>query len=305
MKNLLGKMFMDLDKIAVPTARRIFLSEQPNLDKLREDEYAFFSSIKLENGTTKTTDRNRMRDVDRWFYEFLPKTEVQKILDVGISSGITTVELCELLDAKNTPYLVSAMDSDLTAYLLILGGDRSVLVDKRGNPIHFEMNGKGFGYVKGTNLKHRIERALLKFKTKMLVNFRLKNNFDRPKNIAEKNGLEVRAINLVCREITENPRIKLLEESVFAENAAEKYGVIRAANILNKGYFSDAQLLEAVRKLANRLERDGFLLVCRTNAEGQNNASLFRLNRENEFEITGRFGEGSEIENIVLGSNQS
>lgn len=305
MKNLLGKMFMDLDKIAVPTARRIFLSEAPNLDELREDEFAFFSSIKLANGTTKTTDRNRMRDVDRWLYEFLPKTKVQKILDVGISSGITTVELCELLDEKNTPYAVAAMDSDLTAYLLILGDGESVLVDRRGNPIHFEMNGKGFGYVKGTNVKHRAERAFLKFKTKMLVNFRLKNDFNRPKNTAEKNDLEVRAIKLVCREITENPRIKLLEESVFAENAAEKYGVIRAANILNKGYFSDAQLLEAVRKLAGRLEPNGFLLVCRTNSEGENNASLFRLNRENEFKLTGRFGEGSEIENLVLGSKEA
>lgn len=291
---------MDLDKIATPTARGIFLSEKPNGSGQSEDEFSFFSSIKLKNGVTKTTDRNRMREVDAWLYEFLPKNEVQKVLDVAISSGITTVELCELFDAKKTAYQVTAMDSDITAFLLIFPDNKSVLTDKFGNPIHFEMGGKGFGYVKGTNVRHRIERAFLKSRSSRFIKSQLKNDLETTKKVTKKNGVEIHRIELVCREIRENPSINLLEDSIFSEKIGEKYGIIRAANILNKGYFTDMQLTEALRQLRKRLETDGFLLICRTNIEGQNNATLFKLTKENKFEPAGRFGEGSEIEDLVL-----
>lgn len=291
---------MNLDKIAVPTARRIFLSEKSNGNRQNEDEFRFFSSIKLKNGVTKTTDRNRMRDVDSWFYGFLPNGKVQTLLDVGISSGITTVELCELFEANKAEYRVTGMDSDLTAFLLIFPDGKSVLTDKSGNPIHFEIGGKGFGYVKGTNVSHRVERALLKLRSGFFTNFRLDGDLETIEKFTEKNGVEIHRIQLVCREIRENPSIKLLEESIFAENSGEKYSAIRAANILNKGYFTDAQLADALGKLKNRLETKGFLLVCRTNIEGQNNATLFTLTEENKFALAGRFGEGSEIEDLVF-----
>ena len=41
-------------------------------------------------------------------------------------------------------------------------------------------------------------------------------------------------------------------------------------------------------------------MICRTNFEGENNASLFILTGENRFELVDKFGEGSEVENLVL-----
>lgn len=300
MNKLLEKVFMDLDKIATPTAKEIFLSEKPDSQRRSEDEFSFFGSIQLKNGVIKTTDRNRMRDVDAWFYEFLPKDRIQKVLDVGISSGITTVELCELFDSKNAAYQVTGMDSDITAFLLIFRDGKSVLTDKSGNPIHFEIRGKGFGYVKGTNVRHRIERAFLKLQAGFFVNLRLKNELGKTKKVTKKNDVEIHRIELVCREIRENPSISLLEDSIFSDKIEEKYSVVRAANILNRYYFTDMQLSEALGKLKKRLETDGFLLICRTNTEGKNNATLFKLTKENKFELAGRFGGGSEIEGLVF-----
>ena len=288
---------MDLDKIAVPTARSIFLSNDPSI---KEKEFAFFCSLKLKSGVTKTTDRNRMRNVDTWFCQFLPKDKLQKVLDVGISSGITTVELCEAFDANNISYQVTGLDSDLTAFLIIFSDDKSILVDKEGYPIHFEIKGKGFGYVKGTNVKHFAERSLLESQSKSFINSQFKDTLQSIEKSTNKNGTAIHRIELVCREIKENPSIQLLEDSIFSENSEKKYNVIRAANILNKAYFTDEQLTDALQKLRNRLEPGGFLMICRTNFEGENNASLFNLTSENKFELVDKFGEGSEVEDLVL-----
>ncbi|MEO6655403.1 MAG: hypothetical protein ABIO36_04910 [Pyrinomonadaceae bacterium] len=297
MKTLLKKIFLDPDKIATPTARSIFLSNGNNSP---EKEFAFFCSLKLKNGVTKTTDRDRMRDVDAWFIDLLPKDKYQTILDVAISSGITTVELCEMLDSKNIGYHMTGMDSDMTAFLLIFSDDKSILLDKEGQPIHYEIGGKGFGYVKGTNIKHFAQRAFLDYQTRLFINFRLKGGLRSNTN----NGhTKIHRIDLVSREIKKNPVIELVEDSIFSPGGGKKYSLIRAANILNKSYFSDERLVDAVQKLRLRLESNGFLLVCRTNMEGQNNATLFRLSNEDQFEISGRFGNGSEIEDLVMGLN--
>lgn len=297
MKTLLRKAFMDVDKIATPTARSILLSSR---NIVKENEFAFFSSLKLKNGVTKTTYSHRMRNVDIWLLDFLPKDVVVNVLDVGISTGITTVELCELFDAKGVQYQVIGMDSDLTGFLLIFGDDNSILVDKNMNPIHFEIKGKGFGYVKGTNLKHLVDRALLKLKCKIFMNLILKDDLETMGKVIRKGGFEVHRVELVCREITENPSIQLVEDSIFSENTEKQFDFIRAANILNKTYFSDERIKTAARKLRERLATGGQLLICRTDTDGQNNASLFNVTGGNRYGLVGRFGKGSDIEDLVL-----
>jgi hypothetical protein len=296
MRGLLNKLFLDPDKIATPTARRIFLSEE-NVSE--SDEFAFFSSLKLPTGVTKTTDRNRMRDVDEWLAGFIDTGEFHEILDVGISSGVTTVELAELLDQRRVKYRLTGLDSDLTAYLVTFGKDRSVLLDKTGNPIHFEIDGRGFGYVRGTNPRHFYDRAVLRLQTEFLLRARLKSRLGPAAQKWDRNGTSIRKIELVCRKVKENPSIDLLEESIFAEGNGRKYSVIRAANILNRSYFTDSRLADAVGKLGKRLKPGGLFLVCRTAFQGPNNATAFRLGADGGFAVAGRFGSGSEIEDVV------
>jgi hypothetical protein len=294
--SLISKLFLDPDKIATPTARAILLSGKTNSGP---DEFAFFRSLKLRSGVTKTTFSDRMRDVDAWFIEYLSGDEVHEILDVGISSGITTVELCELLESRNVKYRLTGMDSDLTAFLITFGEDRSVLVDSKGHPIHFEIDGRGFGYVRGTNPKHFYDRAVLRLQSGFFLNFRLRAELASIGETRNISGTTIRKIDLVSRKVKQNPSIDLLEDSIFGEGDRRKYSVIRAANILNRSYFGEVQLADALRKLAGRLKPGGIMMVCRTNFEGQNNATVFRLDEIGDFGIIGRFGNGSEIEEIV------
>jgi hypothetical protein len=73
------------------------------------------------------------------------------------------------------------------------------------------------------------------------------------------------------------------------------------ANLLNRGYFDEAQLRRAVDNLKDRLMGAGsFLIVNRTHADGSNNGTIFQLSEANKFEIVARMRDGTEIEDIVL-----
>jgi hypothetical protein len=59
------------------------------------EEEAFFSSIRLANNTFKTTAPNRMDELDALVAHLAHERAWQRplILDVGVSSGITTLNL--------------------------------------------------------------------------------------------------------------------------------------------------------------------------------------------------------------------
>lgn len=289
---------MDIDLIATPTAREVLLEQDQDVGLNAKREFDFFSSIKLKNGVTKMTDRNRMRDVDKSFCALLPRDEPLNILDVGVSSGITTVELCQALESKSIVYRMTGMDSDITAFLLVFPDNRAVLVDKTGYPIHFEIRGRGFGYVKGTNVRHRIERKIIGYRSSLFLRFRGRGVLDEEREVTRVGGVRIHRIKLVCSELLHNPFIELMEESVFSESLRGKYDVVRAANFLNRSYFSDTELQEALNNLKRHLAVEGFLWICRTQ-DSVNRATLFKLGKDNGFEIVSRFGEGSELESLI------
>jgi len=76
---------------------------------------------------------------------------------------------------------------------------------------------------------------------------------------------------------------------------------IRTLNILNRDYFSDAKLTEAVRAVWNSLEVDGVWIVGRTISESPrtHHASVLRKTR-NGFDVAARYLHGSEIEDLAL-----
>src|SRR5205085_5292797 len=167
-------------------------------------EYEFFSSLTLSNGTTKTTNRNRLDDVDKWMYEFLTPESELRILDVGISSGVTTVELSKFLASVNVKHEILGIDSDLSAYLLELNRKHSVLFDRRGNPIHYEINGKGYGQAKGSNLLIRAKRFLLKHLAITLIKPTFKNGFIDFAVASRYFGRRISRVELTCQEVQTN-----------------------------------------------------------------------------------------------------
>ena len=111
-------------------------------------------------------------------------------------------------------------------------------------------------------------------------------------------------INLVTGRLRDNKDIELLDDDITEPTPPHlrgRFEVVRAANILNRGYFSTQQLREVVKNLRDRLVGPGaFLIIVRTEERGINHGSVLRLGDHGSFEVLARVGRGSEIEDIVL-----
>lgn len=99
-----------------------------------------------------------------------------------------------------------------------------------------------------------------------------------------------------------SPRFFIKRHSVFTP-ADELCHVIRTMNIFNLSYFSKERLLEGARAVALSLPEGGIWMVGRTVRETPpaHNASLF-VREKTGFRLIERFGDGSEIEELVLSS---
>jgi chemotaxis methyl-accepting protein methylase len=116
--------------------------------------------------------------------------------------------------------------------------------------------------------------------------------------------LKCEPVSLLTKKMTQQKSLRVVEDDLTAGDKPEferAFHVVRAANILNRAYFADATLMQMLNKLKNRLKPGGILIVCRTNDEGINNGTIFRLAESVKFQILNRIGSGSEIEGLLSG----
>ncbi len=78
--------------------------------------------------------------------------------------------------------------------------------------------------------------------------------------------------------------------------------VLRTMNILNTAYFSAEQLCGAALAAFETLCLNGLWIVGRTKEEDSSNHATYFARREHGWEILGRFGTGSEIEEFAFRS---
>ncbi|HEY3520627.1 MAG TPA: class I SAM-dependent methyltransferase [Rhodanobacteraceae bacterium] len=90
--------------------------------------------------------------------------------------------------------------------------------------------------------------------------------------------------------------IRLEKYDIFEAWPFEKVDLVIAANILNRSYFSDAQLTSAVRNLRGALKEAGRLAVIENRPAEQSN--IFRL-RDGQFVVEHEVGPGSDIKLLV------
>ena len=117
----------------VASARQVFFDRQTvSADKRTEREKSFFKSLSLPNGTHKTTAPGRLTDVDRIVHEHLGNVQSVRLLDVGISSGVTTLELLNHLEAHGCRVSGVGVDTCVHVFLKSFFGI-DVLYDHAGN----------------------------------------------------------------------------------------------------------------------------------------------------------------------------
>ena len=299
-----------------PTAKQLFLEVSPLLDEstatraLMEKE--FFSSIRLSNGVHKTTSPLRLDDANQLLIAVFQKLGVapETFLDVAVSSGISTIEWFESLQQARLRPSMTATDLTMTAYLVRLFHRCNVLIDTKGFPLQYEFCGlalrpwspKRF-YVLGHYFLTVLYRTLYRrFSKRLALSKRLESLRGSPPTGGD--PVIKAQIKLVTYRLRDKKGIELLDDDITGPTPAHlrgRFEVVRAANILNRSYFSIPQLRDSVRNLRDRLAGPGaFLFIVRTEPNGDNHGSVFRLSDTGSFDVLSRVGRGSEIEDIVV-----
>ncbi len=104
-------------------------------------------------------------------------------------------------------------------------------------------------------------------------------------------------ISLISSLVERSPGVQVLEEDILAPRVDGPFDLIRAANILNAGYFSRERLRQLVAALLLRLADQGLFYVIRT-AGTVNHGTLWKR-AAGKLTVVGRVGNGSEIADIV------
>ena len=278
-----------------------------------EEQYAlerqFFARVALKNGTFKTTYPNRLDDINEAFLPHIVMLADRpiRIMDVGASSGISTMEWYAYLSRSGIDCDVTGSDVTIYASLLTFRFTSKVaaLVDSNGNIVHFDLFGIGYPRQPGRKLFRpntlRTLAANTLFRAAMMIDGKLSPvKAGRP---TPWHGvlLKYQPIALLSRSFANNSRLRMIEDDLCAENEAalcEAFDVIRAANILNLVYFPVDLIGRMLATLKQRLKENGLLIIVRTHPSGENNASIFRL-VGGRFVLIDRFGKGSEIEHLV------
>jgi len=74
-----------------------------------------------------------------------------------------------------------------------------------------------------------------------------------------------------------NKQINYFDFDLFEiDHSNKKYDFIRVMNVLNLIYFTDQQIIFAVKNLFESLEDNGIILIGRTSLEGINNATFYK-----------------------------
>ena len=304
--------------LRTPTAHQLFFSDASPEERERL-ETGFFMSLRLpRNGTYKTTYHRRLDDLNELVLPHLPSKRPLQIMDVAVSSGVSTAEWTVQLREAGVAHRMVAGDLVVRAFLVEVAKFFRVLVDRDARLLQVDANGTGI-FVPNVRYARTRPRALLAvlrdlpmlvagFAVAAAAGPAIRSSSNRAGKTL---GMQFRPLDLVSSALSSLPEVQVVEDDILADTSTETVDVLRAANILNKGYFDESTLEQMIRNLRQRLRPGGLMIVCRTdyygrfdygrsNYGGVNNASLFQLNTDGKFEVQARLNAGSEIEDLVL-----
>lgn len=270
----------------VPAPNRILM---PELDGTvsADEESAFFESLHQSNGTTRMTSSNRLNDVNAAIASHLPNDSRVEVLDVGVSSGISTLEWLLSLEALGRTCAMTACDRVLNARLYRFF-QLQVLAECEGYVLVIHNGRRAF-----TRPTHQVASWRNTFAR---AAFRLG---DMTVKLVSAAGAG-RQVRLVTRRLQARSDVKFVEHDIFspAPDWNGRFHLVRVANLLNRAYFPEPVLRVGLRNVGDWVQEGGLLVVTRTGADGQNDASLFRREAAG-LRIIRRLGAGSEVEALV------
>ena len=258
-------------------------------------EDAFFRNLKMRNGSFKRTRTNRFAEIERAFGPELSRraASLRSVLDVAVSSGITTAEFAEFLDRLGARVSLTATDLFIDAAIVNLAPGLRALVDREGWPLQYDVRGRAvrawtrrLDYLTLTAPLRHAARLSCQRKARALLA-----------------AGQARPARMVSPRLLGRPDISVATDDILTRNPSFVGGhdLVRAANILNRTYFAPADLARGIANVASYVAPGGLLIVTRTSDDGRNSGTLFSREDDGGFSVLARVGNGSEVEPDILG----
>ena len=278
------------------------VSDHPTTEEiLRFEEISFF--LRTSNGTTRTTFRHRMVDVDevaiRLMHQYFPSEGKIIIQDRAASNCLTSMEWAEQLLPIFPQARLEASDALFYLFRISLSGNRTYFVEPGGLPLQYVKP----PFVVCLNPREPY-RYLLNHLIAGLANRsfrRLSRTFNFSDSVGN-NQYRIDKISCIHPETRsfslKEPRFTIFERSVFERTPG--LSALRTMNILNLAYFSTTQIVDGIHAAFESLKPGGLWIVGRTLQENYTNHVTFFRRNETNWEILERIGEGSEIEGLVM-----
>jgi SAM-dependent methyltransferase len=244
------------------------------------EERRFFEKLRMPNGTWKTTYPHRLDDLNAALLSHLPRDRRLDAMDVGISSGVSTLEWVEQLQDAGVDCRIVAGDLGTRARLASWGDSVAIVFDGSGRrPLLLEVGGLAVP-VFSARRSVRLVRSLLEPALRPV-------------------GRRARRLWLVVPGLRERPEVELVEDDVTVPGHLEgAFDVVRAANLVQRSYFDDATLRLILANLRSRLRPGGLLALCQSIDDG-NHATIFRLDGDH-FSAIASLGDGVGVGDLVL-----
>ncbi|MDR5729970.1 MAG: hypothetical protein RB191_21365 [Terriglobia bacterium] len=229
----------------------------------------------LVGGTFKTTASQRYPATLSALLE-LRFRDRPVVLDVGVSDGSAALATLEVLPYAR--YYLTDKYFDIVAQRSHNG---VLFSDLSGNPIVYADD----WFISYAETKGAIW-PLSKFSTWMIK-----------RALKERHGPEktVRLLSPSLQSI-EDPSLVVKSYDVFEKWPLEQIDLVIAANLFNRGYFSDTLIKRGLENIRNAMRCDGVLAVVENRKHEQ--ATLFRL-QNGRFLNEKRVGPGCDIEGLV------
>jgi len=288
----------------IPTAFEIYFDSGKNERDPRqreEREDLFFHSIELRNGTRKTTWHRRLDDLNALVEPLLPPQRPLEIMDVAVSSGVSTAEWLVALERAGIECHMLAGDAVVDAFLVSIGRGLRALADRTGHLMQLDIGGQAIRLPpprRRDQIRYRPIIALMRAATRL---FDLHDPERQTERTERRLGVTCHPLKLMSPSLRQLPQLHTVEDDILLNTEyTPRFHALRAANILNRAYFDVPTLERMLSNLRVRLLPGGLLIVCRTNESGVNHGSVFTLGTDGRFRATARLNDGSEIADLVL-----
>jgi hypothetical protein len=273
---------------------------------------AIMQILRLNSGIYRTTFHNRFRNLDPFVNELLAERFGAdfpvEIHDWAASDCLTSSEWAASLLPQFPNARLKA--SDLTLFAIEVSyGKHTVIQERDGQPLQYvspsvvlnltrpEQRPRMLGHI----MQKQVQSVLTEVKAGLAITAEW---LDSDSESISQPPFTARKLPMVHPEAAlfraRNARFSIARHSAF-DVLPQPVDVIRSMNIYNLSYFEPPRLREGAKAVRLSLKPGGLWIVGRTWQEAPPSHNVSVLEKTDAgFKLVRRYGEGSEIESLVL-----